>query len=117
MIPLYKPYMPDLPELNTILHSGRLAAGEYTLSFEGALRTFLQEQNILATNTFSSAVSVAAGAIGLKSGDCVILSPMACLMSTQSFKSLGLDIIWADVDPRTGTLDPKSVKERITSNV
>ena len=28
MIPLYKPHMPELPELDTILHSGRLACGD-----------------------------------------------------------------------------------------
>ena len=37
MIPLYKPYMPQLPELDTILHSGNLAYGEYSRHFEKKL--------------------------------------------------------------------------------
>lgn len=29
MIPLYKPYMPELPELDNILHLGALAYGKW----------------------------------------------------------------------------------------
>ena len=34
MIPLYKPHMPQLPELEEILYSGQLAYGKYSLKFE-----------------------------------------------------------------------------------
>ena len=43
MIPLYKPYMPELPEIDEILHSGKLAAGEYTKIFEKMLQKFLRQ--------------------------------------------------------------------------
>ena len=41
---------------------------------------------------------------------------MACLVSTQPYLSYGLKVRWVDVDPKTGTLDPASVKKRIKSN-
>lgn len=115
MIPLYKPYMPDLPELNRILHSGQLAAGSYTHKFENKLRDYIKHDHILATSTFSTAISVAITTEGLKYGDEVIASPMACLASTQPYATAGLKIIWADVDPHTGTLTPESVENKITS--
>ncbi len=115
MIPLYKPYMPSLPEMDTILHSGHLAAGVYTEEFEDRLRFFFPNEYTLVTSTFNTAISIAITTFDLQHGDEVIASPMACLASTQPYATAGLKVIWADIDPSTGTLNPDSVKERITS--
>lgn len=114
MVPLYKPYVPEVPEIESILHSGQLAAGKYTIEFEKKLKNFFCEGNVLATSTFNTAISVAIAVCGFESGDEVIASPMACLASTQPYATAGLKIIWADIDPHMGTLDPDSVKEKIT---
>lgn len=115
MVPLYKPYMPELPEIDGILHSGRLATGEYTNRFEELLRDFIGNKNTAAVNSFNSAVSVAATTIELNFGDEVIASPMACLASTQPYAGEGLKIVWSDIDPSTGTLEPDDITKRITS--
>ena len=114
MIPLFKPFMPELPELNNILHSGKLAAGEYTKEFERLLKEFIGSNNVLAVNSFDSAYFIAINSLGLKYGDEVIASPMACLASTQPCAAMGLKVVWADVDPKTGTLDPDDVLNKIT---
>lgn len=116
MIPLYKPFMPELPELDKILHSGQLAAGKYTIEFENDMKDYFSVSHILVTSTFNTAISVAITSCGFQDGDEVIASPMACLASTQPYATAGLKIVWADVDPHTGTLDPASVKEKITSH-
>jgi len=113
MIPLYKPYMPELPLVNDILHSGKLAYGEYGREFENNLRTYFGVENLLVTNTFNMAILVALTTLGLKPGDKVIVSPMACLASTQPLLSMGIKVLWADVDPLTGTLDPDSVRKLV----
>ena len=77
MIPLYKPYMPELPEIDAILHSGQLAAGKYTKEFEQNLRDYLSQQNVLATSTFNTAISVAITTFDFQYGDDTIVSPMA----------------------------------------
>jgi len=115
MIPLYKPYIPPLPELNTILHSGNLASGTYTKEFEQSLRRYLSQEYVISTNTFNTAISVVITAFDMKIGDEVIASPMACLASTQPYFTAGLKIVWADIDPKTGTLDPESVEKKISS--
>jgi perosamine synthetase len=115
MIPLYKPYMPELPELNHILYSGALAYGVYTREFEDALRNFLGSESVITTSSFNMAISVVCSVLDARFDDEVIASPMACLASTQPYASSGLKIVWADVDPATGTLDPESVKKSITS--
>jgi dTDP-4-amino-4,6-dideoxygalactose transaminase len=116
MIPLYKPYMPDeLPELEIILHSGNLAYGKWGRCFEERLRKYIGTDLLVTTNTHASAIQAALSVLGLKHGDEVIASPMSCLASNQPLITFGLKVVWADIDPMTGTLDPESVKNKITS--
>lgn len=116
MIPLYKPFMPDVPLVNELLHSGRLTYGEFGRAFEKELRAYFDTQNVLVTNTFSNAIMVAISTLGLTPGDQVIASPMACLASTQPLLAMGLQVLWADVDPKRGTLDPEAVRKVIQEN-
>lgn len=106
----------DLPELNAILYSGSLAYGEHGKAFEKAMATHLGVEMLVSINSFNSAMLVALLTLGIRTGDEVIASPMACLASNQPFVTIGAKVVWADVDPKTGTLNPDSVREKITSN-
>jgi dTDP-4-amino-4,6-dideoxygalactose transaminase len=110
MIPLYKPFMPETPDVNEILQSGQLAYGKYGKAFEEQLSQYFGTSKISVTNTFNMAILVALTTLGVKAGDTVIVSPMACLASTQPLLSIGVNVKWADVDPMTGTLSPDSVR-------
>ena len=59
---------------------------------------------------------MSATTLGLKYGDEVLASPMGCLVSTQPYASMGFKIKWCDIDTVTGTLDPDSVRAKITPN-
>jgi dTDP-4-amino-4,6-dideoxygalactose transaminase len=111
MIPLYKPFMPEVPLVNEILHSGRLAFWEYGKEFERKLKGYIGVENLITTNSFNMAILVALSTLGVKTGDAVVASPMACLASTQPLLSMGIKVLWADVEPSTGTLSPESVKK------
>jgi len=115
MIPLYKPYMPsELPELKNILYSGALSYGEWGKKFEQKLKDFIGLPNIGVVNSFNSAMLVVLTTIDMKPGDEIIASPMSCLASNQPFASVRAKVIWADIDPSTGTLCPESVKAKIS---
>lgn len=117
MIPLYKPYMPEqLPELDNILHSGALAYGKWGRKFEEKLGDYICNPNIAVVNSFNSAMLVTLSTLGVKQGDEIIASPMSCLASNQPFASIGAKVVWADIDPATGTLNPDSVKSKISEN-
>lgn len=116
MISLYKPYMPELPGMQEILHSGQLSFGKWGRAFEEKLRLYIGNENVLTTNTYSNAIHVVLSSLGLNPGDEVIASPMACLASNQPLLTYGLKVRWADILPEYGTLDPDSVKKTITSN-
>ena len=114
MIPIFKPYMPKIEDIDVVLHSGELAYGHYTSEFENRLKGFFDTPYLIVTNSYNNAISVALSTLGIKHGSGVIMSPMTCLASTQAFSN-GLKVCWADVDPTTGTLAPESVEKHITS--
>lgn len=108
--------MPELPEMHNILSSGRLAYGNYGREFESQLKAYFGTPNVLVTNTFNMAILVSLTALDVQPGDTVIASPMACLASSQPLLSIGLKVLWADVDPKRGTLDPDSVRQKMNEN-
>ena len=107
--------MPELPELDNILHSGALAYGKWGKEFEKRLAEYLGVKNVLLTNTYGLAWQVLFRALGLEPGDEVIATPMSCLQSTMPMAQYGLKTVWADIDPKYGVLDPDSVKCKITA--
>jgi len=115
MIPLYKVFMPDniSEDVNEILNSGQLAYGVHTRQFEDKLRDFVGNTNLLTIS--GNSVLFALKLIGIKEGDEVIASPMACLATNQPVAYAGAKIVWADIDPFTASLDPEDVKRKITS--
>lgn len=117
MIPLYKPYMPaELPELENILHSGVLNYSKWGREFESRLRSYIGNDNVLTTNIYSHAIHIVLATLGLKPGDEVIASPMACLVSNQPLLTYGLKVKWVDIDPHRGTLNPERVEKAISSD-
>lgn len=108
--------MPEVPLINDILHSGQLAYGKYGKEFERLLGEYIGTPDIIVTNTFNMAILVALSTLGITAGDTVIVSPMACLASTQPLLSMGIKIKWADVEPTTGTLSPDSVRQLMKTN-
>ena len=114
MIPLFKPFVPELPQLQSVIQSGQLAYGEYTRKFENELKRYFNTENLLVVSSFYAAIAVAVRTLGVKNGDEVIMSPMACLVSTQPYASMDLSIKWCDVDKLTGTLDPQYLCKCIT---
>lgn len=109
--------MPDeLPELENILHSGALAYGKWGKVFEKKLSLYVGSNRLMTTNSFAMAIQIALTVLGLKPGDEVISSPMSCLASNQPLGTFGLKVKWGDIDPKTGTLSPESVRKSITPN-
>lgn len=106
----------DLPEIDNILHSGALAYGKWGREFERALKEYIGcEEEVITTNSYSSALQVMLSVVGIKPDDEIIASPQACLASTQPLATSGARVIWADIDPTRGTLDPSDVSRKITS--
>lgn len=101
--------------LNAIIQSGQLTSGNYVRQFESALQAYLGNPYVMVTGSNTYASLIALALCGLKNEDEVIASPMACLASNQPILNFGAKVVWADIDPKTGTLDPEDVKRKITA--
>lgn len=117
MIPIYKPYMPEglQPELEQILYSGSLAFGKYGKLFEDSLKRFLNNEYLLCTSSYNTAMLIVLSVLGLQAGDEVLASPVSCLASNQPFATKGIKVVWLDVDPATGTMDVADLRKKITA--
>ena len=112
---LYKPYMPkELPEIGNILHSGALAYGKWGRLFEKMIADYVGIPYVVAVNSYNAAAQVALKTLGIGVGDEIITSPQSCLASNMPLLSCGAKVVWADIDPKTGTLAPDSVKKKIS---
>ncbi|WKV13136.1 aminotransferase class V-fold PLP-dependent enzyme [Marivirga harenae] len=116
MIPLFKAYMNDsvIGGIGSVLNSGRLSGGEFTEKFEKGISTIISNPFFLSLSVNS--LEFALKLLDLKEGDEVISSPMSCLATNQPILNVGAKVVWADIDPFTGSLDPESVREKITKN-
>jgi dTDP-4-amino-4,6-dideoxygalactose transaminase len=114
VIPLFNVNMSksvDEPLLKT-LHSGYITEGPLVKEFEEALTSLLGART-LAVNSGTSALTLALRLAGVAPGYAVISTPMTCTATNLPILSLGGRIIWADVHPKTGLIDPESVRMKL----
>ena len=118
MIPIFKPYMPEnlTSEIQGTLYSGKLSFGEKGKEFEEKLTSYIGNDKVLIISSYNQALLIVLSTLGLKPGDEIIASPVSCLASNQPFVVKGLKVIWADINPLSGTLSVDDVRSKITSN-
>lgn len=114
--PLYKVYTPSGvgAVVEEISNSGQIAGGVNLIRFESLLAKYLETTYITTTSDASSSLVMSLYMAGVRPGDEVICSPMACLATNQPVLNLFAQVKWCDVDPRTGNMDPDDLAARIT---
>jgi dTDP-4-amino-4,6-dideoxygalactose transaminase len=103
-----------LAPLRTTLFSGFVGQGEKVDQFEKELAPHLQNDRVLAVNSCTSALNLALRLSGVGPDTEVIASPMTCTASNMPILERGADIVWADVNPKTGNMDPNDIEHLIT---
>lgn len=109
-----------------VLDSGNLSQylGAWTHDFLGGptVRAFEEEwsrvigvKHSISVNSNTSGLFTAVGAIGIQPGDEVIVSPYTMSASAIAPLVYGGIPVFADIDPLTFCMDPKSIEARITS--
>lgn len=119
MIPLVKPYIADkermMPAIEKILYSGYIAEGEAVYQFEKEFGEYIGNPNVLVLSSGTAALHIALLLLNVGEGDEIISTAMTAEPTNTTIAITGAKVVWADVDERTGLLDPKSVREKITS--
>jgi len=116
MIPLFKPFINKncINELKKVLYSGYIGEGPQVKKLERLLSDYLNGYVVLV-NSGTSALHLALHIADVKN-KIVISTPMTCLATNTPIIQNGGKIVWADVHPETGNIDPASVAKYITRN-
>ncbi|OGT85150.1 MAG: hypothetical protein A3H91_15040, partial [Gammaproteobacteria bacterium RIFCSPLOWO2_02_FULL_61_13] len=122
MIPLFQVAMSPrakdlLAEILTPKPDGSVYIGEGALcaKLEVELVKTLGYERILLVNSGTSSLRLALHLAGARPGTEVISTPQTCLFTNTAILETGARIVWADVDPVTGNIDPNDVLRKITS--
>jgi perosamine synthetase len=95
--------------------SGFLGPGKATDGFAQRLAALTGTQHCVPTTSGTIALAVAAKALDLKPGDEIIVPAYGVISVINAFASFGYQPRLADVDARTGCIDPAALGARLTA--
>ena len=98
-----------------VLRRGAMSGTDVTHLFEAELAAWFEAAHVLCHNTGTAAIHAALWAAGVGRGDEVISQSMTFWGSSLQVYSLGATVVFAEIDPRTLTLDPNDIEHRITN--
>jgi perosamine synthetase len=84
-------------------------------SFEGAWAQKFGYKHCISVNAWTTGLMTAVGAVGVEPGDEVICAPYSMSATATAILFYGGIPVFADIDPVTFNIDPKSVEKKITS--
>ncbi len=116
MIPLFKGRRSDAAREAAagVLRSGYVGQGEKVVEFERELAPWFGNPNVVTVNSGTSAINLALRLAGVGPGDEVITTAMTCTATNMPILEQRATIVWADIDPTTGNMDPACVIQKIT---
>jgi perosamine synthetase len=88
--------------------------GPKVREFERKCQDFFRVKHAVTVNSATSGLIAAVGAIGTEPGDEIIVSPWTMCASATSILHWNAIPVFADIDPQTFCLDPRSVEANIT---
>jgi dTDP-4-amino-4,6-dideoxygalactose transaminase len=88
--------------------------GPKVREFERACAEYFGVKHAITVNSWTSGLIAAVGAIGIEPGDEIIVTPWTMSASATAIMHWNAIPVFADIDPETFNLDPKSVEANIT---
>lgn len=88
--------------------------GDKVLDFERRCAEYFGVKHAVTVNSWTSGLIAAVGAIGIEPGDEVIVTPWTMSASATAILHWNAIPVFADIDPETFNLSPKSVEANIT---
>jgi len=109
----------EINAVNFVLKSGGLTSaamsgGKNVQEFEGMIRSFVKSRYAVAVNSGTAALQAALYSLDIKRGDEVILPSFSFVASANAIASTGARPVFADILQENFTIDPESVRKKIT---
>jgi len=115
MIPMFKAHeFHDMSMISKVLSSGMLGEGPMVQNFREQLQGLFDHQYVVPLNSCTSSLILALRLLGILPGDEVISTPFTMIATNSAISSLGAQIVWCDIDPKTFCADMDSVIDKIT---
>ena len=106
----------DIQAVVDVLKSDYLTQGPKIAEFETAFAKYIGVNYAVAVANGTAALHLCTLALGVKSGDKVITTPITFAASANCVRYAGGDVVFADIDPDTYLLDIKSVEELLKAS-
>lgn len=116
-IPFHRPFVTD-DELNEVcetIRSGWWTTGPKAKKFESEFNSYIGSKFSIAANSWTAAAHLALEAIGLRSGDEVIIPAMTFTATAEIICYFNAKPVIVDVLPDTLNIDTNKLEEAITS--
>jgi len=117
-IPINKPSITskEIEYVNdAITHGWGEKCYDYIIRFEELFKNHLEINYAIATSSCTGAIQMGLSALGITFGDEVILADINWIASAAPISHLGAKPVLVDILPDTWCIDPKKIKEAITS--
>src|SRR5699024_1411733 len=96
----------DIEVVTEALRSDWLTTGPEVDRFEAAIAERAGVQHAVSVTSGTAALHVAYAAAGIEPGDEIVTTPLTFAATASTAALLGAKVVFADVDPATGNLDP-----------
>lgn len=104
----------DIDAVVEVLKGDFITCGPKVDEFERNLCELTGAKYAVAVNSGTSALHCACIAAGIGPGDEVITTPLTFAASANCIRYCGGTVVFADINPETYNIDPKSIEEKIT---
>lgn len=104
----------DISEVVDTLKSGWLTSGSKVIKFENMFCDYLGAEHAVSTCSATAAWHLVAHALGIKTGDEVIVPSITWPSISNVVELLGAKTVFADVDPDTLQINPTEVRRLLT---
>lgn len=113
---LFKPNISEdaIKAVTKVLRSGWIGLGPKTKEFEDKFAKYVGAKYAIALNSCTAALHLALIISGINEDDEVITTPLTFVSTNHVIKYLRAVPVFADIDPRTYCIDPKSIERMIT---
>ena len=117
-VPIAKPIIgeEEIENVVEVLKSGMIAQGPKVDEFEQKFAEWVGAKYGIAVNSGTAALHTALLACGIGEGDEVITTPFTFIASGNAIVYTGAKPVFADINLKTYTIDPKSIEGLTTEN-
>lgn len=102
--------------ISVVLENAEFIGGPHVQEFEISFAAYLGAKRVVTVSNGTDALFLAYRALGLGPGDDVVVPSTTFIATASAVVRTGANVIFADCDPDTWEVDPKSVRDVMTDN-